>query len=242
MLANCPPALEGMRIAHVSDLHMGRWNEILAVAQQALLTTEFDLLCVTGDFGTRKKIWPRSAELAKRFFTPLAERHVVYAVLGNHDHPGIAEHTAPPITFLRNRVVEVSFNGGKLLLLGIEPTKPFDGHLAEVMPMNGAPRPAILLSHYPSSANRIRENTIDLVLSGHTHGGQVRFPVLGCVWAHDDIPRHMARGLHRLRNTMLHVSAGLGRSYPIPIRINCPPEISILTLRRSPLPNPASKS
>jgi len=71
---------------------------------------------------------------------------------------------------------------------------------------------------------------VQLVLSGHTHGGQIKLPWLGCVWPNDRIPRRLARGVHEVNGTKVHVSAGIGSSPPLPVRINCPPELSLLTL------------
>ena len=96
--------------------------------------------------------------------------------------------------------------------------------------------PAILLAHYPSTIFRLGSHHVSLVLSGHTHGGQIRAPRLGCLWPNDRIPRSFARGLHRVEDRYLHVSAGIGASLPLRVRINCPPELSLLTLK----PHPAS--
>jgi predicted MPP superfamily phosphohydrolase len=73
---------------------------------------------------------------------------------------------------------------------------------------------------------------VEVVLAGHTHGGQVRWPGIGCVWAHDSIGRRYAWGLHRVRGCLLHVTAGVGVTGPIRARVNCPPEIAVLVLRR----------
>ncbi|MFH1110714.1 MAG: hypothetical protein V1790_16175, partial [Planctomycetota bacterium] len=86
------------------------------------------------------------------------------------------------------------------------------------------------LAHYPSTVFRVPMGKVQLVLSGHTHGGQIRLPGLGCVWANDRIPRRMSRGLHEVAGTMIHVSPGIGVCLPIRIRVNCPAEVTVLTL------------
>ena len=83
----------------------------------------------------------------------------------------------------------------------------------------------------PSTVYELRPGQVQMLLSGHTHGGQIRLPGLGCIWANDRIPVGMARGLHYVNGTVLHVNAGLGVSPPIRLRLFCPPEISIITLR-----------
>lgn len=90
--------------------------------------------------------------------------------------------------------------------------------------------PTVLLAHYPSTIFRVKDDRVRLVLSGHTHGGQIRFPGLGCLWSNDAIPRKQARGLHRLSGRFLHVTAGIGVSLPIRLRFHCPPEVALLNL------------
>ena len=235
-------AFDGVRIAHASDLHLSRWNRTLRDAQATLMHAEFDVLCVTGDFGTFRRVWKRSADLTREFFDPIANRRPIYAVLGNHDHPGIAREASPPLTFLRNTWTKVTVGASNFFLVGVD---PLDFHLSELMadlPSNRTV-PTLMLAHYPSTVFQLPAGNVDLMLSGHTHGGQIRIPYLGCLWANDRIPRRMARGLHCLPMATLHVSPGIGRSLPIPLRINCPPEITILTLRtveNSPLHAPVT--
>ena len=168
--------------------------------------------------------------MIRSFFEPLAANAPIYAVLGNHDDPRLPSVADLPLTFLRNQTDLVRVNGAELNLAGIEQTKPRCGDLDAVLASARPGLPTILLAHYPSTVFRLPPGRVQLVLSGHTHGGQVRFPWLGCLWANDRIPRHMARGIHDVNGTKIHVSAGLGASLPIPIRINCPPELSILTV------------
>lgn len=228
-LRDLPPALTGLRIAHVSDFHFGRWNRVTACAQEILLSLDYDLLAATGDFGTRLRRWRRCADIAQRFFEPLARRRPIFAVLGNHDDPRMAT-AGIPVRFLCNEAVPIDHNGARVVIAGVDQTllgtEDIGAALSEQRP--GDVR--ILLAHYPSTAYRLPAGRVDLQLSGHTHGGQIRVPFFGCLWTHDAIPTRMARGLHLIGGTQVHVSPGIGVSPPIPVRLNCPAEIAVLTL------------
>ena len=229
-----PTELAGLRIAHVSDFHFRRWNETLRRAQSLLANVGYDLLLFTGDFGTFRRHWQRAAEITKRFFDPLAGLSAIYAVLGNHDDPRIADGHERPITFLRNKSMRVDTDGGPLNIAGIEQTDRAGGDIEAALASTQPGLPTILLAHYPSTVFRVAQGRVQLVLSGHTHGGQIRLPWLGCVWPNDRIPRRMASGLHQVLGTKIHVSAGIGASLPLPLRINCPPEFSVLTMQPTP--------
>jgi len=152
-------------------------------------------------------------------------------VLGNHDDPRIGSTDGLPIVFLQNRSVVVERDGERINVSGVDQSRPGAEDLSAAFAGNNERAPTILLAHYPSTVFRLSDGQAQLVLSGHTHGGQIRLPWLGCVWPHDRIPRRMARGLHVVGSTTLHVSAGVGVSLPIRLRVNCPPEIAILTLQ-----------
>lgn len=225
-----PTGLAGLRIAHVSDFHFRRWNRILQVAREILLSIEYDLLVATGDFTRTGMVWQRAAEMIRLFFRPLSGRAPTYAVLGNHDDPRVATAPEMPLVFLRNQAVCVDFSGGMLELIGVEQSAAGGEDLEAALGSRRRAPVRILLAHYPSTVFRLSPGLVNLVLSGHTHGGQIRFPILGCVWAHDRIPPWMARGLHCVGGTWLHTSPGIGVSPPFEVRINCPPEVSVLTL------------
>jgi len=228
-LLDWPAALEGVRIAHVSDLHLRRWNGVAQAAQELLESLDYDLLVATGDFGNFHRHWQRAVELTRRFFQPLRDRGEIFAVLGNHDDARMATAPDVPLTFLRNECRRIELRGAAFTLAGLEQSTRNSECIDAVL--GEAVAPSILLAHYPSTVFRLPEAAdISLVLSGHTHGGQIRFPGLGCLWCNDKVPRSMARGLHRVRNTAVHVSAGVGVSLPLRVRINCPPEVALLTL------------
>jgi hypothetical protein len=221
----------GIRLAHVSDCHFRRWNRMFQSAQNLLLSLDYDLLVFTGDIGTMIRFWQRAANLALRFFGPLAEHRPICAVLGNHDNPALADASILPMRFLRDEAILWQHDGVVFELAGVEQTHHSQlGHLDRAL---AGPKPdtfSVLLAHYPSTVFRLPPGRVDLLLCGHTHGGQIRLPRLGCLWPNDRVPRHLARGLNRIGGTYLHVNPGLGASPPLPIRLNCPAEISVLDL------------
>ena len=231
-LRRLPASVSGLRLVHLSDFHFRRWTRVYQSAQSLLLDLPYDLLLVTGDLGDNHRLWQRSAELARRFFEPLVGRSPIYAVLGNHDRPELARDDAIPIRFLRNEHVEIEVSNTRLQLAGVEQSEAADGELqAALGSTNHGSDITFLLAHFPSTVFRLPADCVDLMLAGHTHGGQIRLPGLGCVWPNDAIPRSMARGLHVVNGTALHVTPGIGTSPPIRVRFHCRPEITSLTLQ-----------
>lgn len=235
-IPDLPAGLEGLRIAHFGDLHAPKSIPFLRQVNQMLREAQPDLLVTTGDILDI----PHWLSLARSQLLALLEgvRPPLgfFAVLGNHDRPRII-----PIlqefgaTVLINRWHQVSRNGATLNIGGVYSRRFRDYHLecerlAATLPQSG---PVILLSHLPSAIWPFARTRANLVLAGHTHAGQWRFGRLGCLWTHDDLPRHMAGGLHKVEETHLFVTAGLGESGPIPIRFGCPPEVAVLTLHRT---------
>ncbi len=227
----CDPArVDGLRIAHVSDMHFRRWNRVVQAAQDALLSIDYDLIAVTGDFGTLHRSWEKSTAIARRFFEPLAKRTTILGALGNHDVPDLASAPDLPITFLLNESKVCHVGGVDVRIVGLDQSIPESEDLALAFDYGADDLPTVLLAHYPSTAYRLDRHRVDLQLSGHTHGGQIRLPGLGCIWPNDAIPRDKARGLHVIGDTQAHVSAGIGVSPPIFCRYNCPAEITVLSL------------
>ncbi len=143
----------------------------------------------------------------------------------------IAEQSGINLTFLRDRSTTIRHDGVTLALAGVEQAGDRKGGLDAALTGLPVGTPTILLAHYPSTVFGLPPGRVGLMLAGHTHGGQIRLPLLGCIWTHDRLPTRMARGLHTVGQTHLHVSAGIGASRPLPVRVLCPPEVSILTLR-----------
>jgi predicted MPP superfamily phosphohydrolase len=151
-------------------------------------------------------------------------------VLGNHDADELADVSGRPLTFLQDQWLRIDVGGGALVFAGLNQAGDRKGDLDRALAEAPADLPIVLLAHYPSTVYRVRDERVRLVLAGHTHGGQIRLPWIGCVRAHDRIPLGLARGLHVVNGRYLHVCAGIGVSSPVRARFLCPPEIVILTL------------
>lgn len=231
-----PAALEGLRIVQFSDLHGPKSIAFIRQVNGLLRQAAGDLLVCTGDVLDSphwlSAAWRQLPVLLEGLKPALG----FYVCLGNHDRARIIPVLqALGARVLINRWETVSVNGAVLNIGGVysrflRDQAAAQQRVARAMPPQGT---TILLSHLPSAIWTFTSPRVSLVLAGHTHGGQWRFPVLGCVWAHDDIPTHMAYGLSKVGPTWLHVTAGLGESGPFPVRFRCRPEIAILTLRRA---------
>ena len=228
MISNLPPQADGFRIAHLSDLHLRNWGNLQANLKNALLQMEYDLLVITGDFSDIPRSHRQTAHLLLKLLDELRPSLGIYGVLGNHDSPTLAEYDLP-MTFLRNSVRLINLGNFEFYLAGIEQ------HVRQRSTINdlvgGLPEdaPTVVMAHYPSTAFELPEDSGCIMLSGHTHGGQIRLPGLGCVFSNDKIPNSMSRGLHKVNGNWLHVNPGFGVSSPLRFRVLCPPEISLLT-------------
>lgn len=229
-LSGQSPSHPAVRIAHISDFHFRKWNPLLDEARDVLAKGGFDFVAATGDFGTEPTEWEHTASMIERFFGPIVEHTPVFAVLGNHDHAALPDHVDLPIRFLRNESTVWERDEHALEIVGLDQTEEIPRGLPENLLSPVKTRSTVLLAHFPSTIYQLPGQRVDLQLSGHTHGGQIRFPFVGCIWSNDRIPARMARGLHRVNDCWLHVNPGIGVSPPIPWRFNCPPEITVLRL------------
>ncbi|MCB9587013.1 MAG: metallophosphoesterase [Polyangiaceae bacterium] len=230
-----PQTLEGFRIAHLSDLHIGSFDSTRVGLRWAERVNALkpDLVAVTGDLVT-SGTW--GYPLAAEVLGALSARRGVFVILGNHDQWNAEkfrmELGAHDLCVLHNAWRAVDLAPGERLVvagLGDPYTQTAD------LELTLAERPVgftVLLSHYPSWAERAVGRGVDLVLAGHTHGGQVGVPFLSRRF---NVARAMgqhSRGLVSLGSMQLHVSAGLGTS-GLPIRLGVAPEIVILRLKRA---------
>jgi predicted MPP superfamily phosphohydrolase len=223
-----PPALDGLRIGLLTDVHRSRWvsHEDVAAAVSGLMHLAPDLIVLGGDYVT----WRDPAFIAPvaEALAPLSAPLGVFAVLGNHDD----EREMPAA--LKAQGVEVLADARTQLTIRREPVDLLgvrywsrQPDTVERLTRDASGGVSILLAHDPRRLPEAAAAHVSLVLSGHTHGGQIVLPVVGALAARR-FP-HVAGTAYQNRTT-LFVSRGLGTVY-VPVRINCPPEIALLTLR-----------
>jgi predicted MPP superfamily phosphohydrolase len=226
-VAGLPPGLDGLRVGFVTDLHLSESVPADDIQRAlALAAAERpDVVVFGGDYVSYQdmRYVEPVAELLATANAPLG----VIAILGNHDDDRAvpAALARRGITVLRDGWMRLSRSGASLSLAGVRFwTKKRDDIAAAI---SGAPAPVVLLAHDPRRVVEASVLGIPAVLSGHTHGGQVVLPGLGAVAARK-FP--IAAGRLTVNGTELFVSRGVG-TVILPIRINCPPEIAIVTLR-----------
>jgi predicted MPP superfamily phosphohydrolase len=184
-----------------------------------------DLIVLGGDYvtwGDRQYVGPSAEALA-----PLSAPNGVFAILGNHDddHEMPAALAKNGVEVLKDARTHLVINGEGVDLAGIRYWTRRPADIAAVV--RGATSPIVLLAHDPRRLTEAAALNVPLVLSGHTHGGQVVLPGLGAIAA-QKFP--VVAGIGRLRQTAMFVSRGVGTVY-VPVRINCPPEVALLTLQ-----------
>jgi predicted MPP superfamily phosphohydrolase len=221
-----PAELVGLRIGLLTDVHRSPWVSADDVdrAVRKLMDARPDLIVLGGDYvtwGERSYVSPSAEALS-----PLNAPHGVFAILGNHDddHDMPAALTAHGVTVLKDARTTISIRNRDVTLAGIRFWTRRARDIAAVV--GNAAGTVILLAHDPRRLTEASALRIPLVLSGHTHGGQVVLPVLGPVAA-EKFP--VIYGTARQGGTTLFVSRGLGTVY-VPVRVNCPPEVALLTL------------
>ena len=228
-------ALEGFRIVQVSDLHnreFGRGNCHLLSLMEAQLP---DLIVITGDLmDSYRTDLPKAVDFARR----AALIAPCYFVTGNHEHRMTRERLTEflrdlenaGVRVLRNEAVELGMGAG-FRLIGVDCQQGKTDTLQRLMRKRDPEELNILLSHKPHYADFYRKAGVDLVFTGHAHGGQWRIPPLGGLYAPGQglLPQYTA-GLYRLGDTVMCVSRGLGNS-SFPLRIENKPELVTLTLR-----------
>lgn len=231
-----PGRFEGFRITQLTDVHHSKilgLSEVRRVVNLAQQTAP-DLFVLTGDYTTsyRRFIEPCAEALAQ-----LKAPEGVWAVLGNHDHYTDPELTTRAlernhIVVLNNANTTIQRASDAIQLSGIDDSswgatrwnRAFNGLKANL--------PTILLSHQPSVLDVGETQNVSLILSGHTHGGQINLPWLGAPARFATKDLKYAQGLFRRGDTQLYVSSGTG-VIGLPVRLGVRPEIAVLRLRRA---------
>lgn len=228
-------ALAGLSIAHISDLHFDStldksfFEEIIDLTNQQ----RPDLIAVTGDIMEHASHLPWVPEILARLTAP----HGVFVILGNHDlklkqqvNQLRQALTDAGLNYLGGRWEEICVGDGRVLLAGNE--LPWLAPAADVSsyrpPLDGPAPLRVLLSHSPDQFLWARQHDFDLMLAGHNHGGQFRFPLVGPIIAPSHHVARYASGLFYEPPTALHVSRGISANDPL--RIGCGPEITRIVL------------
>ncbi len=247
-LPTLPRAFDGLRIGFIADTHFGPWmtvrhlQEVIALTQAA----KPDLIALGGDYLTRRLSRGRGRagfgaadrrriEFAIAAHAGLSAPLGVYAVLGNHDHwesgPIVREAlTALGYRDLTNDGVWFERNGARLRLAGVDDM--WEGKPNFMLAAGDATEAdcLVLLSHNPEMAERIHDRRVSLILSGHTHGGQVVLPWIGPPLLPTTYGQKYASGLVRGPICPVFVTRGVGVIAP-PVRFRCPAEVSLIILR-----------
>jgi hypothetical protein len=231
-LKRLPRELDGFRVVHLSDVHHSPFtsrNQIeRAVATASRLQP--DIIALTGDYISHNREYAAPcAEILGR----LRARHGVYAVLGNHDHWTDAAlitdlFRAEGITVLINQGMRFEKNGAAFWLAGVDDAMVGLEDLSLALAGSREDEMKLVLAHNPIILRRAAREGVDLVLSGHTHGGQVN--LRGERSSADRPRRRLLKGLARLDDTQIYVTRGVG-TVVLPVRFGCPPEVSLIELR-----------
>ena len=259
-LPHLPANLEGLRIAHITDLHVTRPTRRLDRLISHLASIRIDLIFLTGDYITRKNHEKAGVAFLNRLCQGVQPNIGMIGVFGNHDTPRFRRFCDDlPIRWLSNQACRLSvdrddsgvsgaqahidvfgLDGGKIR--GADSVALAIDYIGEGNPSGGPDnsRPLrMMLSHYPNEITTASDLGVDLMFAGHTHGGQWCLPTGRALMNSSDLPLRLSSGLLRHRNMLVMISRGLGevmpRGFPR-FRLFCSPHVPLYTLRCSNLP------
>lgn len=241
---------DGFRIAQLSDFHYDDYFSVVPLRKAIAMVNQQqpDLVVLTGDFVTSPKRRPsrpvamqaaRAVEPCAALLTQLHTRAGILAVLGNHDIDTDAGHVievlqSHGIPVLRNRSVPLERDGKRLWFSGVDDVLVGKPRLDLALKDIPSDETVVLLAHEPDWADYVSRHPVDLQLSGHSHGGQIRFPIIGAPYL-PPLAKKYPWGLRRIGPLALYTNCGIG-TIRIPMRLNCPPEVTMITLRSVPPP------
>jgi predicted MPP superfamily phosphohydrolase len=235
-VARLPRDFDGLRIALMADFHLGPFIPAAFVREAVDRSNALqpDLVLLGGDYILYEarylvRVMPELGRLA----APLG----VYAVTGNHDNTvnrpmTCRELEANGIREINNRGLWLSRGDSRLRLGGIDDLRTGRPDPEAVLDGVSEAESALLLTHNPDFVETLNDVRVGLTLAGHTHGGQVSLPLVGSPFVPSAYGQKYTRGLVRAPFGQVFVTRGIGTVFP-PVRLNCPPEIALLTLRQA---------
>jgi predicted MPP superfamily phosphohydrolase len=244
-LSRLPARFDGLRIVQLSDFHYDPYVDVRVITAAVSRVSQLqpDLVVLTGDFVTQGPFSGRYDPPAARNTEPCAQILAgmkppmgVFAVLGNHDY-----HTDPDLVatvlrsrgfrVLRNQSFALELDGARLWLAGVNDAVVGADDLELALQQIPPKEAVVLLAHEPDLADWVPPGRVDLQLSGHSHGGQIVLPIIGPPYL-PPLARKYPWGLRRLGPLTLYTNRGVG-TITLPVRFNCPPELTLFTLRSS---------
>ncbi len=241
-----PAEWDGLRVVQLSDFHYDPYFSVVPIRKAIKMVNQLqpDLVVLTGDFITKPSFhrhWLQNSKKAALAIWPCSEllsglrsRYGSIAILGNHDvscgaHTVIEALHSRGISVLRNSSLSLERNGKRLWLAGVDDVLEGEPDLDKAL--NGIPtqEPVVLLSHEPDFVDVVKRYPVDLQLSGHSHGGQIRIPMVGALYL-PELARKYPMGRYDFGPLTLYTNIGIG-TIMIPARFDCPPEITLFTLR-----------
>jgi predicted MPP superfamily phosphohydrolase len=228
ILRNLPSSLEGVTAAQLSDIHLGEISRVQRRMLEQLVALHPDLVLVTGDLVDDDVAIGELADLLGSYKPRLG----TWAVPGNRDHKAGAVDAlrqalaSMNMQLLINQSAQVE---DRFWIVGVD--DPSEGRDDVAGAVGDVPAQAIriLLAHAPNIVERLGGISFELILAGHTHGGQVNLPLMRNQWLQDDSARRYPAGFYSLGGSRLYVNRGIGTHY-FPIRIGARPEITLFTL------------
>lgn len=231
---NLPPAFDGFRLLQLSDFHIDGVHGLAERLEPLLAAIKPDLCVFTGDYrfedrGPCGDMYHRM----RKVIEAITAKHGIWGILGNHDSAEIAYGLEGlGVRMLVNDSAEIVHGGDSLWLLGVD--DPFDYHCADLdAALRDVPENSfkILLAHAPEVYQKAAAHGIDLYLSGHTHAGQIRLPVIGSLKHNSHCPKEFSYGLWKHGGMQGYTTSGIGCS-SVPVRFHCPPELVVFELKR----------
>lgn len=232
-LARLPKTFDGTTVAFLTDFHHGPFTELdyVAAVVRTTLMLRPDMIVLGGDYSLKDKKYIRPClDVLSALKAPLG----VFGVLGNHDYwHGVTETRegmkAAGITELTNAGVWIARGSERFRLAGVDDLWTGSVNLGDALGDTKRDDACLLISHNPDLAERLRDERVGLMLSGHTHGGQVVFPG-GAPFVPSQYGQKYLHGLVQAPETLVYVSRGLGTT-GVPVRIGSRPEINFITLK-----------
>jgi predicted MPP superfamily phosphohydrolase len=242
-LRRWPARMDGFTLALLSDFHYDSYCSVHPLRSAIRMVNDLhpDLIVLTGDFVSvpffgDPAVGAADAEPCAQLLRQMHAPYGLVAVMGNHDFFTDPDRVtdslrAKGINVLANQSIAIERDGGRFWLSGVDDVIGNTADLDATLRPVPADEPVILLAHEPDYADHVSRYAVDLQLSGHSHGGQVRLPFIRPLYL-PSLARKYIWGLYKIGGLTLYTNPGLG-TVDIPVRLNCPPEITFLTLRRA---------